>query len=73
MYRLTHDTKYREWGWEFFKTIQNLYNSESDAFEGVKDTTLSHKNFDGRQPGSYFLAETLKVFCSKILVNKMNK
>ncbi|XP_037737750.1 mannosyl-oligosaccharide 1,2-alpha-mannosidase IC isoform X1 [Chelonia mydas] len=65
MWRLTHDPKYRQWGWEVVKALEKYCRVEA-GFSGIRDvytTTPSHDNMQQ----SFFLAETLKylylLFC----------
>ncbi|KAK2909957.1 mannosyl-oligosaccharide 1,2-alpha-mannosidase IA isoform X2 [Channa argus] len=58
MWRLTHDPKYREWGWEAVEALEEHCRVES-GFSGIRDvytTTVSHDNMQQ----SFFLSETLK-------------
>ncbi|GAB1310399.1 mannosyl-oligosaccharide alpha-1,2-mannosidase [Madurella fahalii] len=62
MWRITGETKYREWGWEMFKNFMNYTAVE----EGGGFTSLSNANVippvsrDNME--SFWLAETLKYF-----------
>ncbi|XP_023668860.2 mannosyl-oligosaccharide 1,2-alpha-mannosidase IA isoform X1 [Paramormyrops kingsleyae] len=58
MWRMTHDPKYRQWGWEAVEALEQHCRVES-GFSGIRDvyaTTPSHDNMQQ----SFFLAETLK-------------
>uniref|UniRef100_A0A669CCR2 alpha-1,2-Mannosidase n=1 Tax=Oreochromis niloticus TaxID=8128 RepID=A0A669CCR2_ORENI len=58
MWRLTHDPKYREWGWEAVEALEQHCRVES-GFSGIRDvytTSVSHDNMQQ----SFFLSETLK-------------
>ncbi|XP_029475704.1 mannosyl-oligosaccharide 1,2-alpha-mannosidase IC [Rhinatrema bivittatum] len=58
MWRMTHDPKYRAWGWEVVKALEKHCRLET-GFSGIRDvysTTPSHDNVQQ----SFFLAETLK-------------
>ncbi|XP_026558372.1 mannosyl-oligosaccharide 1,2-alpha-mannosidase IC [Pseudonaja textilis] len=58
LWRLTHDPKYREWGWEAVQALEKFCRVEA-GFSGIRDvytTTPSHDNMQQ----SFFLAETLK-------------
>uniref|UniRef100_A0A8C2Z7Y7 alpha-1,2-Mannosidase n=1 Tax=Cyclopterus lumpus TaxID=8103 RepID=A0A8C2Z7Y7_CYCLU len=58
MWRLTHDPKYREWGWEAVEALEQHCRVES-GFSGIRDVysmTASHDNMQQ----SFFLSETLK-------------
>ncbi|XP_039973741.1 mannosyl-oligosaccharide 1,2-alpha-mannosidase IA isoform X2 [Xiphias gladius] len=58
MWRLTHDPKYREWGWEAVEALEEHCRVEA-GFSGIRDVytmTVSHDNMQQ----SFFLSETLK-------------
>uniref|UniRef100_A0A8K9WWD2 alpha-1,2-Mannosidase n=1 Tax=Oncorhynchus mykiss TaxID=8022 RepID=A0A8K9WWD2_ONCMY len=58
MWRLTHDPKYREWGWEAVEALEKHCRVEA-GFSGIRDVyaqTVSHDNMQQ----SFFLSETLK-------------
>ncbi|KAM4600989.1 LOW QUALITY PROTEIN: mannosyl-oligosaccharide 1,2-alpha-mannosidase IA [Polymixia lowei] len=58
MWRLTHDPKYRDWGWEAVEALEQHCRVES-GFSGIRDvyaTTVGHDNMQQ----SFFLSETLK-------------
>ncbi|XP_029928730.1 mannosyl-oligosaccharide 1,2-alpha-mannosidase IA isoform X2 [Myripristis murdjan] len=58
MWRLTHDPKYREWGWEAVEALEQHCRVDS-GFSGIRDvyaTTVGHDNMQQ----SFFLSETLK-------------
>ncbi|XP_062255833.1 mannosyl-oligosaccharide 1,2-alpha-mannosidase IA isoform X1 [Platichthys flesus] len=58
MWRLTHDPKYRDWGWEAVEALEEHCRVES-GFSGIRDVytaTVSHDNMQQ----SFFLSETLK-------------
>ncbi|XP_071955897.1 mannosyl-oligosaccharide 1,2-alpha-mannosidase IA-like [Antedon mediterranea] len=58
MWRLTKDTKYRDWGWEAVEAI-NKHCRVPDGFSGIRDVYASKVSHDDVQQ-SFFLAETLK-------------
>ncbi|NWY32225.1 MA1C1 mannosidase, partial [Pheucticus melanocephalus] len=65
LWRLTHQPKYRHWGWEVVQALEKHCRVEA-GFSGIRDvytTTPSHDNMQQ----SFFLAETLKylylLFC----------
>lgn len=59
MWRLTHDQKYRDWGWEAVQALERHCRSEN-GFSGLNNVYLeSPENDDVQQ--SFFMAETLKV------------
>ncbi|MBN3297715.1 MA1C1 mannosidase, partial [Amia calva] len=58
MWRLTHDPKYRQWGWEAVEALEKHCRVES-GFSGIRDVYVSTPSHDNMQQ-SFFLAETLK-------------
>ncbi|XP_040572363.1 mannosyl-oligosaccharide 1,2-alpha-mannosidase IA [Lepeophtheirus salmonis] len=58
MWRLTHDEKYRQWGWEAIEAIEKNCRS-SGGYSGVKNVYQDNGAKDDVQQ-SFFLAETLK-------------
>ncbi|NWX45718.1 MA1C1 mannosidase, partial [Steatornis caripensis] len=65
MWRLTHDPKYRQWGWEVVKALEKHCRVEA-GFSGIRDVYTTTPTHDNMQQ-SFFLAETLKylylLFC----------
>ncbi|XP_025899161.1 mannosyl-oligosaccharide 1,2-alpha-mannosidase IC [Nothoprocta perdicaria] len=65
MWRLTHDPKYRQWGWEAVKALEEHCRVEA-GFSGIRDVYSTTPTHDNMQQ-SFFLAETLKylylLFC----------
>lgn len=58
MWRLTHDPKYREWGWEAVEAIEQHCRVDA-GFSGIRDVYASTVSHDNMQQ-SFFLSETLK-------------
>uniref|UniRef100_A0A8C1Q7B6 alpha-1,2-Mannosidase n=1 Tax=Cyprinus carpio TaxID=7962 RepID=A0A8C1Q7B6_CYPCA len=58
MWRLTHDPKYREWGWEAVEALEKHCRVEA-GFSGIRDVYASTVSHDNMQQ-SFFLSETLK-------------
>ncbi|MGH0161061.1 UNVERIFIED_CONTAM: hypothetical protein FKN15_078479 [Acipenser sinensis] len=58
MWRLTHDPKYREWGWEAIQALEK-YCRVDKGFTGIRDVYTTSPSPDNMQQ-SFFLAETLK-------------
>ncbi|XP_068592064.1 mannosyl-oligosaccharide 1,2-alpha-mannosidase IA isoform X2 [Cebidichthys violaceus] len=58
MWRLTHDPKYREWGWEAVEALEQHCRVES-GFSGIRDVYTMTASHDNMQQ-SFFLSETLK-------------
>lgn len=65
MWRLTHDQKYRDWGWDAVQALEK-YCRTPTGYCGLKNVYLEEPQKDDVQQ-SFFLAETLKV---KINVSK---
>jgi len=59
LYRLTNDSRYREWGWEYFEAIEH-YGKKQWGYTGLRDVTDSINQDPDDVQQSYFLAETLK-------------
>ncbi|KAJ1725939.1 hypothetical protein LPJ61_005532, partial [Coemansia biformis] len=60
LYRVTGDTKYQEWGWEIFQSIEKYTKADVGyaAYEDVGKTDPAGNRADSME--SFFLAETLK-------------
>jgi len=59
MWRMTHDQKYREWGWEAFQAWEKYARLET-GYSGIRDvTTTQYVSHDDLQQ-TFFMAETLK-------------
>ncbi|KAI1231141.1 hypothetical protein IHE44_0008074 [Lamprotornis superbus] len=65
LWRLTHDPKYRHWGWDVVQALEKHCRVES-GFSGIRDVYTTTPTHDNMQQ-SFFLAETLKylylLFC----------
>ena len=59
LWRVTHDEKWREYGWKIFQNIYANCRIESGGFSGLKDAYANPVELDDYQP-SFFIAETLK-------------
>lgn len=59
LWRLTHDRRYREWGWEAVQAIEKHCRIESGGYSGLKNVNVAKPAHDDIQQ-SFFLAETLK-------------
>lgn len=59
MWRLTHDQKYRDWGWEAVQALERHCKAEA-GYTGIKNVYAVDSPKDDVQQ-SFFLAETLKV------------
>lgn len=58
LWRLTRDTKYREWGWEAVQALENSCRTEA-GYSGIRNVYQVGGNKDDVQQ-SFFLAESLK-------------
>lgn len=58
MWRLTHDQKYRDWGWDAVQALEKHCRTPN-GFSGLKNVYLTDPQKDDVQQ-SFFLAETLK-------------
>ncbi|XP_038623279.1 mannosyl-oligosaccharide 1,2-alpha-mannosidase IA isoform X1 [Tachyglossus aculeatus] len=58
MWRLTHDPKYRKWGWEAVEALEKHCRIDG-GYSGLRDVYSNHVSHDDVQQ-SFFLAETLK-------------
>ncbi|XP_068935150.1 mannosyl-oligosaccharide 1,2-alpha-mannosidase IC [Petaurus breviceps papuanus] len=58
MWRLTHDPKYRQWGWEVVEALEKYCRTET-GFSGIRNVYTMFPEHDNMQQ-SFFLAETLK-------------
>ncbi|KAK2864293.1 hypothetical protein Q7C36_003447 [Tachysurus vachellii] len=58
MWRFTHDPKYRQWGWEAVKALEQHCKVEG-GYSGVRDVYSNTPNHDDVQQ-SFYMAETLK-------------
>ncbi|XP_061072064.1 mannosyl-oligosaccharide 1,2-alpha-mannosidase IA [Conger conger] len=58
MWRLTHDPKYRQWGWEAVEALERHCRVEA-GFSGIRDVYSTAGSHDNMQQ-SFFLSETLK-------------
>ncbi|KAM3933480.1 mannosyl-oligosaccharide 1,2-alpha-mannosidase IA-like [Leptodactylus fuscus] len=58
LWRMTHNPKYREWGWEIVQALDTYCRIES-GFSGIRDVYTTNPNHDNVQQ-SFFMSETLK-------------
>lgn len=59
LYRITQDTKYREWGWEIFKAFEKYTRVESGGYTSLSDVTVIPPQKRDKME-TFFLGETLK-------------
>ncbi|ETO30502.1 hypothetical protein RFI_06617 [Reticulomyxa filosa] len=67
LWRITHDEKYRKWGYEIFKNFRNNARV-SNGYASIDDVTVGKASINYRDSmESFFLAETMKylylLFC----------
>nr|XP_033794894.1 mannosyl-oligosaccharide 1,2-alpha-mannosidase IA [Geotrypetes seraphini] len=58
LWRFTHDTKYREWGWEAVEALEKHCKLDG-GYSGIRDVYAKNPSHDDVQQ-SFYLAETLK-------------
>lgn len=68
MWRLTHDQKYRDWGWDAVLALEK-YCKSANGYSGLKNVYLEEPIKDDVQQ-SFFLAETLKVIVFSYIIFK---
>jgi len=59
LWRLTHDKRYRDWGWEVVEALEKQCRINSGGFSGIKDVYNPSAPKDDVQQ-SFLIAETLK-------------
>eukprot|EP01126_Amoeba_proteus_P036523 TRINITY_DN3729_c0_g2_i1.p1 TRINITY_DN3729_c0_g2~~TRINITY_DN3729_c0_g2_i1.p1 ORF type:complete len:639 (-),score=128.12 TRINITY_DN3729_c0_g2_i1:147-2063(-) len=59
LYRLTNNTKYRQWGWEYMQAL-NKYSRQKYGYSGLRDANMVKRPMMDDIQQSWFLAETLK-------------
>ena len=64
LWRLTHDVRYRQWGWEAVQALEKHCRVDG-GYTGIKNVYSDEPTQDDVQQ-SFFLAETLKVL--KIII-----
>lgn len=67
LWRLTHDVRYRQWGWEAVLALEKHCRVDG-GYTGVKNVYSDDPTQDDVQQ-SFFLAETLKVLVAIMSVN----
>ncbi|XP_057949753.1 mannosyl-oligosaccharide 1,2-alpha-mannosidase MNS3 [Malania oleifera] len=59
LYRITEDSKYREWGWQIFEAFEKYSKIDSGGYSSLDDvTTLPPRRRDKME--TFFMGETLK-------------
>lgn len=69
LWRLTHDQKYRDWGWDAIQAIEKYCRSPG-GYSGIKNVYLEDPMKDDVQQ-SFFIAEALKVKNSILMRMKL--
>lgn len=59
LWRITHDQRYRQWGWEAVLAIEKHCRVKTGGYSGLKNVNIENPIKDDVQQ-SFFLAETLK-------------
>ena len=80
MWRITHDEKYRDWGWEVIEALDKYCKTKEGGYSGIRNVWANNNNnniAEGDQKDdvqqSWFLAETLKylylLFCDDDVIS----
>ncbi|KAJ8545317.1 hypothetical protein K7X08_017900 [Anisodus acutangulus] len=59
LYRITGDSKYREWGWQIFEAFEKYTKIDSGGFTSLDDVTIIPPRRRDKME-TFFLGETLK-------------
>eukprot|EP00164_Ancoracysta_twista_P009268 GFYU01013658.1.p1 GENE.GFYU01013658.1~~GFYU01013658.1.p1 ORF type:complete len:206 (-),score=5.95 GFYU01013658.1:50-667(-) len=59
MWRYTREQKWRDWGWDIFRSINRYCRVESGGFVGIREVNTKDPPRDNLQQ-SFWLAETMK-------------
>lgn len=59
LYRITEDSKYREWGWSIFEAFEKYTKVESGGYTSLDDVTMLPPRRRDKME-TFFLGETLK-------------
>uniref|UniRef100_A0A251UZW2 alpha-1,2-Mannosidase n=2 Tax=Helianthus annuus TaxID=4232 RepID=A0A251UZW2_HELAN len=59
LYRITEDSKYREWGWSIFKAFEKYTKVDSCGYSSLDDVTMLPPRRRDKME-TFFLGETLK-------------
>lgn len=59
LYRITEDSKYREWGWQIFEAFEKYTKVESGGYSSLDDVTMVPPQRRDKME-TFFLGETLK-------------
>ena len=76
MWRITHDEKYREWGWQMIQALdKHCKSKDGGGYSGIRNV-WSHSDSNVQKDDvqqSWFLAETLKylylLFCDDDVIS----
>ncbi|KAJ8762015.1 hypothetical protein K2173_006617 [Erythroxylum novogranatense] len=59
LYRITEDSKYREWGWQIFEAFEKYTKVDSGGYSSLHDVTVLPPQRSDKME-TFFLGETLK-------------
>lgn len=64
MWRVTHDQKYRDWGWSIFKAFREWTKVDGAGYSSINSVKISSKSQRSwrDKTESFFFAETMKYF-----------
>ncbi len=57
-YRLTGDSRYRDWGWQIFQSFEKYTKIPSGGYSGIPNVLKTDGKLDKME--SFFITETLK-------------
>ena len=73
MWRITHDQKYRDWGWEVVEALDKYCKVETGGYAGIHNVWSNSSRHTDNLQQSWFLAETLKylylLFCDDEVIS----
>lgn len=73
MWRVTHEQKYRDWGWQVVEALDKYCKTEEGGFTGIRDVWSRSIDQKDNVQQSWFLAETLKylylLFCDDDVIS----
>ena len=76
MWRITHEQKYRDWGWQVVQALDEYCKTDEGGYAGIRDVWSSTINQKDNVQQSWFLAETLKylylLFCDDDVISLDN-
>merc|ERR1711890_105841 len=73
MWRVTHDQKYRDWGWQMVEALDKYCRTEEGGYSGIRNVWSKDWPQKDDVQQSWFLAETLKylylLFCDDDVIS----